>query len=99
MAIQSGTWKRLPPKDVILDAIKEQRRHNADLTSYLWYLIPVAEEFGEQVYEVAARSLSESGLQVSGTELRELANFLQTPEGQARYAKERELHVFGHVTG
>lgn len=99
MAIQNGTWKRLPPKDVILDRIREQRRHNADVTSYLWYLIPMAEKFGKRVYDVAARSLTASGVPVTGSELRELAALLQTPEGQREYERERELHVFGHVTG
>ena len=99
MAIQNGTWKQLPAKDVILERIREQRRHNADITSYLWYVIPIAEAFGDQAYEVAARSLTESGIKITESELRDLADFLQTAEGQQAYARQRDLHVFGHVTG
>ena len=54
MTIQPGTFKRLPDKHVILTQIEEERRHLHDLSSYMWYIMPVAERFGEQVYEVAA---------------------------------------------
>lgn len=99
MPIQSGTWKRLPSKEVLLEGIEEQRRHNADITSYLWYVMPLEEKFGDKVYDVAAESLAKSGLEVSASRLKELAEELKTPEGMERYAEERRLHVFGHVTG
>ena len=99
MPIQSGTWKPLPSKEVIQEGIEEQKRHNADLTSYLWYIIPVAEQFGEQVYDVAAESLTQNGVEVSAAQLKDLADELKTPEGMERYAEVRQLHVMGHVTG
>ena len=99
MAIQSGTWKELPPAEQILERIEEHKRHNADLTSYLWYIIPIAELLGNDVYKVAARSLAESGLDVDAQQLERLGEELKTPEGMARYATERHLHVFRNVTG
>lgn len=99
MAIQSGTWKRLPAKEEILEGIEEQKRHNADITSYMWYILPLVDQLGKQVYEVAAQSLAERGLEVDAAELQRLGEELKTPEGLARYERERRLHVFGHVTG
>ena len=98
MPIQNGTWKRLPPREELQAAIAEQERHNADLTSYLWYVLPLAELLGERVYVVAARSLAESGLDVDAERLRALAEELRTPAGRARYEDNRRRHL-GHVTG
>jgi hypothetical protein len=99
MAIQSGTFKRLPGKDVILEQIEEERRHLNDLSSYMWYIMPVADKFGEQVYEVAARSLAESGLKVTLGEMKALAEELRTPEGMKRYAEQKRRHVLLHICG
>ena len=99
MPIQSGTWKPLPSKEVIQERIEEQKRHNADLTSYLGYIIPVAEKFGDKVYDVAAESLTQSGVEVSAAQLKNLADELKTPEGMERYAEAKRLHLVGHVTG
>ena len=99
MPIQSGTWKRLPAKEVLLEKVEEQKRHNADLSTYLWYVIPLAEKFGDTVYDVAAKSLTESGIAVSGSQLKQLAEELGTPAGMQRHAAARRLHLFGHVTG
>jgi hypothetical protein len=99
MAIQAGTFKSLPPKAELLAAIEAEKRHNADLTSYLWYLMPLAERFGERVYDVAAASLAASGLDVTPAQLKALAAELQTPEGRQRYAEQRHYHLFNHVTG
>jgi len=98
MPIQPGTFKRLPPKENVLELIEEQKSHNADITSYMWYIMPVAEKFGDKVYDVAAESLTKSGLKVSPSQLRALAEELKTPDGMARYAKQRRLHL-RHVTG
>lgn len=98
MAIQEGTWKPLPARHELQAAIAEQARHNADLTTYLWYLIPLAEKLGDRVYDVAARSLAGSGLDVDADRLRALAEELQTDEGRARYETNRRLHL-KHVTG
>ena len=99
MTIQSGTFKPLPDKQVILTQIEEERRHLNDLSSYMWYIMPVAEQFGEKVYEVAARSLAESGLRVSAAEMKALAEELKTPAGRERYAEQRRLHALLHVCG
>ena len=98
MPIQNGTWKNLPPREELLAGIAEQERHNTDLTSYLWYLLPLAEKLGDRVYDVAAQSLAESGLDVDADRLRALAEEMNTPAGQEKYAENRRLHL-GHVTG
>jgi len=64
----------------------------------MWYLMPLAEKLGKRVYDVAAKSLAESGLDVDGARLRTLAEELGTPEGKARYEENRRRHL-GHVTG
>jgi hypothetical protein len=100
MPIQSGVYKPLPSVEVLQEIVEEENRHYADLTSYLWYIMPMAEVFGDSVYQLAARSLrEESGIAVSSSELKELAEELQTPDGLKKYARERHLHVFRHVTG
>ena len=99
MAIQAGTFKCLPDKQVILEQIEEERRHLHDLSSYMWYIMPVAEKFGDRVYEVAAGSLRESGLQVTVEELRALAGELKTAEGMERYAERRRQHALLHICG
>jgi uncharacterized membrane protein YpjA len=99
MAIQSGTFKRLPGKEVIRAQIEEERRHLNDLSSYMWYIMPIADRFGEQVYEVAAKSLAESGLKVTASEMKTLAEELSTPEGMERYAENRRRHVLLHICG
>jgi hypothetical protein len=98
MPIQEGTWKRLPPEEELESAIAEQERHNADLTSYMWYLRPLAEKLGDRVYAVAAKSLAESGLDVDEARLRVLAEEMGTPAGREKYKESRRLHL-GHVTG
>ena len=99
MAIQPGTFKRLPAKEVILEQIEEERRHLYDITSYLWYIMPVAERFGDRVYDVAARALTESGIKVTAQELKALAEVLKTPEGLERYAEQRRRHILYHICG
>jgi hypothetical protein len=99
MTIQAGTFKPLPPSEELLKMIENEKRHNADLTSYLWYVMPIVERFGEGVYAVAAESLTRSGVTCTADELRAMAEELKTPEGQARYAERRHYHLFNHVTG
>jgi len=93
MAIQPKTFNPLPPKESILKAIERQRRHVQDPTSYIWYLMPLAERFGDAVYDVAAESLSASGLDVTGKELRDLARDLQSSEGRERCNRARLRHI------
>jgi len=99
MPIQAGTFKRLPPKEVILERIAREQEHNADLITYLLYVMPVAEQVGERAYEVAAEALSKDGLPVTPAQLKALAEELKTPAGQAKYAERIHYHLFNHVTG
>jgi len=97
--MQAGQYKPLGSKEEILALIAEEERHNADLTSYLWYIMPVADRFGERAYDVAAEALRGCGLDVSGGQLKALAQELRTPAGQAKHAEARRLHVMNHVCG
>lgn len=82
----------MPPREEIVAGIEEQKQRNADLTSYMWHLMPLAEKLGDRVYDVVAKSLAESGLDVDGVRLRVLAEEFGTPE------ENRRKHL-GHVTG
>jgi hypothetical protein len=99
MSLQQGTFEPLPSKEELRQWVEEHRRHNADVTSYLWHVIPMAERFGERAYDIAARALRENGLSVSGSQLRALAAELATAEGRGKYAEERRKHVMLHTTG
>lgn len=91
---QTSTFHGLPPKDVIERRIAMQQRRIAGPLSYVLYIKPVAEKFGDQVYEVAARSLQESGVQVTAGQLKQVAEELETPEGQARHEQDRWEHIW-----
>lgn len=95
MALQPKTFNRLPPRETILAATEAQRKLLTDITSYLWYIMPVAERFGDQVFVVAAESLRQSGVDVTAAQLQALAAELNTPEGKARYAENRATHITG----
>jgi hypothetical protein len=97
--LQAGQFLPLGSKEEILALIAEEERHNADLTAYLWYIMPVADRFGERAYDVAAEALRGCGLTVTGEQLKALAQELRTPAGLAKYAEERRLHVMSHVCG
>ncbi|MCJ7624885.1 MAG: hypothetical protein MUO76_15395 [Anaerolineaceae bacterium] len=98
MPASPTTYKLLPPKDDILKAIEVQKEHLADITSYLWYILPIAERFGEDVYRVAAKSLVGSGIQVTAKDLKTIANELNTPEGKSKYAENRKIHIGTNLT-
>jgi len=98
MPASPTTYKLLPPKDEILVAIALQKKHVEDITSYMWYIIPVAERFGERVYSIAAMALKECGHEVTADELKLLALELQTPEGVEKYAVNRRIHIGTNLT-
>lgn len=99
MPIQSGTYRRLPDKKIIQKRIELEKQHNDDLISYLLYVIPLADKFGDRVYEVAAKALTETGLSVTADVLRALAEEFKTPDGLKRCSEQRHRHIFGYVTG
>lgn len=99
MAIQSGTFKQLPGKEVILAQIEEERRHLHDVSSYLWYIMPVADRFGDEVYQVAAEALADNGIITTTAELRALAEELKTPQSLECYAERKRLHTLFHICG
>ena len=65
------------------EIIEFYEQRNADVTSFMWYIMPVADRFGERVYDVAAASLAKSGLEVTASQLKSLAQESQ-PELEAR---------------
>ncbi len=91
---QTSTFHPLPPKEKILSRIEIQKRRVAGPVSYLLYIMPIAERFGDQVYEVAARSLKESGVAVTAEQLKAVAEELKTPEGRVRYERDRWEHIW-----
>jgi hypothetical protein len=98
MPLQSKTFDRLPPTEKLDQMIEFYRQRNTDVTSFLWYLVPLADRLGDRVYAVAAASLSDSGLNVTADQLRALAAEMKTPEGRQRYAENRRLHIDSMVT-
>jgi hypothetical protein len=87
-----------PSKDELEAIIEMRKKHVRDLSSYMWYILPVVKKFGEQVYEVAAQSLTESGLEVTAGQLQELAQEMQSPEKQLYYQQERLFHIGTNLT-
>ena len=99
MTLQRANYEPLPPQEDLQAWVEEQKRHAGDITSHMWHIMPVAEQFGDAVYEVVARSLSESGLPATADQLKRLAEELKSPEGRERYADHRRRHVMRHTTG
>ena len=91
---QTATFHRLPPIEKIQSRIRIQERRVAGPVSYVLHLMPVADRFGDRVYEVAARSLSANGVGVTAERLKQVAAELRTPEGLERYRKERWEHIW-----
>jgi hypothetical protein len=98
MHLDSSLFQPLPSKEKLLERIEFYKERNADITSYIWYLLPLATRFGDRVFDVAAKSLTESGLSVTAEQLRSLAHEVQTPEGQKKYARNRALHIGSMIT-
>ena len=98
MPLNPPLFQPLPSKEKLLERIEFYKGRNADLISYVWYLLPLAARFGERVFEVAARSLAESGLSVTAEQLCTLGHEMQTPEGQQKYAHNRALHIGSMIT-
>ena len=98
MHLDSSLFHLLPPKEELLKRIEFYKERNADLSSYMWYLLPLAARFGDRVFEVAAKSLTKSGLSVTAEQLRTLGHEMQTPEGQQKYAHNRVLHIGSMIT-
>jgi L-asparagine transporter-like permease len=63
----------------------------------MWFLLPLVAKFGDRVYEIAAQSLTNSGLVVTTEELRDLGIEMQTPEGQKKFT-QRALHIGAMIT-
>ena len=98
MSTDRPIFTPLPPKQDILRLVELHRRNLNDPLSYLWYIAPVADRFGDRVFDVAADSLTQSGIQVTSTQLRQFAEELRTPEGMGRYAENKRRHIDINVT-
>lgn len=102
MAIQSSTFNPLPSKEELQRRIEQQKAHHADVTSYVRFIGPVADRFGDRVFDVAADFLGDKGFAVTPADLKALAEELATPEGKVRYADRQRLHaslLFGGGSG
>jgi hypothetical protein len=98
MPLNSTLFRPLPPREELLRRIQFYQERNADISSYMWYLLPLVAKFGERVYQVAAQSLTRSGLVVTTDELRDLGIEMQTLDGQKKYAQHRALHIGAMLT-
>lgn len=94
MQHQTATFHPLPSKEKILKRIAIQERRISFPVSYLLYIMPVADRFGDRVYDVAVRSLGASGVEATSAQLRKLAAELKTPAGQKRYWTEKWQHIW-----
>jgi hypothetical protein len=91
--------KSFPSKKVLLETIEQRKKHLKNLSSFMWYIMPVAECLGDQVYKVAARLLCESGLDVNADQLGQLADDINSPARKEFYGKERLFHIGTNLTG
>ncbi len=91
---QTSTFHDMPSAEAIERKMALLQRRIAGPLSYVLYIQPVAERFGDRVYEVAARSLNESGIPVTAEQLKSVAEELKTPEGKARYEQARWEHIW-----
>jgi hypothetical protein len=98
MPLNSSLFCPLPTREELLRRIQFYEERNGDLSSYMWYLLPLVAKFGECVYQVAAQSLTCSGLAVTADELRDLGIEMQTQDGQKKYARHRALHIGAMLT-
>ena len=98
MPLENPLFHPLPPKEKLLERVEFYKERNADPSSFMWHLLPLAGQFGDRVYEVAAKSLADSGLAVTAESLRALAREMQSPEGKAKYDRLRALHIGSMIT-
>ncbi len=91
---QASTFHSLPEEEVIQRRIEMMERRLAGPVSYLLYIMPIAERFGDRAYDVAVEALRSSGVDVTVEELKRVAAELKTPEGRAKYARDRKEHLW-----
>ena len=92
------SFKRLPPKEEILEIVERRRLHITNLSSYMWYILPVAKTFGDKVYEIAAKSLTDSGIPTTADQLMKLGEEMQSPEWKKHYEEEKHIHIGMNLT-
>jgi len=92
------SFKPLPLREEIQNIIDRRRGHLTNLSSYMWYILPVAKKFGDKVFEVAAKSLADSGIQTTADQLKQLAEEMQSPDGVKRFEKEKHTHIGMNIT-
>jgi len=92
------SFKMLPPKEEIEKIVKQRKAHITNLSSYMWYIMPVAKKFGDNVYVVAAKSLTDSGVPTTADQLKQLAEEMQSSERHEHYEKEKHMHIGMNIT-
>jgi len=98
MILQPKTFSRFPSLEQMEKTLKTITSQKANITSYMWYLLPLSEKLGERVFDVAAKSLAESGVVVSPEELKALARDMRLPKKQEYYKKMRLKHTSSLIT-
>jgi len=92
------SFKPLPPREEIQNIIDRRRGHLTNLSSYMWYILPVAKKFGDKVFEVAAKSLTDSGIPATADQLKRLAEEMQSPDGVKHFEIEKHTHIGTNIT-
>jgi hypothetical protein len=92
------SFKPLPPREEIQKVIERRRRHITNLSSYMWYILPVVKKFGNKVFEVAAKSLTDSGIQTTADQLKRLAEEMQSLDGVKQFENEKHTHIGMNIT-
>ena len=64
----------------------------------MWMLLPLSDKLGDKVFDIAVKSLKESGVEVTVEEMKELARDMGLPEKQEFYRKKRLGFLKGMVT-
>jgi len=98
MILTPKTFNRFPSMEQMEETLKTLMSYTTDVASYMWLLLPLSEKLGEQVFDVAAKSLTESGVEVTAEEMKELARDMRLPEKQEHYKKKRLEFLNSEVT-
>jgi hypothetical protein len=92
------SFKMLPPKEEIQKIVERRKAHIDNIISYMWYILPVAKKYGDRVFEVAAKSLTDSGIQTTADHLKRLAEEMQSPDGMKHFENEKHTHIGMNLT-
>ena len=98
MDLTPNTFNRFSDLEMMEKKLEIITDLNKDGTTFMWMLLPLSEKLGEKVFDVAAKSLKESGVEITAEKMKELARDMRLPEKQEFYRKKRLGFLKGMVT-